>query len=196
MQLFHYTSVVNALLIAMGEEGLRPRTVKYGALGEMQSLGQPVVWLTKEESNLLTPEHAAHFDRIGVEHDAIGEPLYGGPVRCVVNVERSRHVMRWTEFMRTTKIGRDVLGAYDFPPGSTLGWWVSLKPIPPNRIFIPLTREQAIEACEWQVEKHQTAGGREQFKQDRDTFAASEPDTLFVFHDRECHVATATDTRQ
>ena len=210
MQLFHYTTPVNALLIGMGHkrdgnEGLSPHTVEYGPLGPMQTIGQPVVWLTKEESNICTPEHAAHFERAGVadEHYKVGEPIYGGPVRCEVQIERSRHVMRWTEFMRTTKIeavdevtgkritGRDVLDAYDMPPSLIIGWWVSLKAIPLSRVLVPLTCEQAIEAWNRQIERHPTAEGREQYKQQRDSFAAlNYPGTLLVFHNGECQLAT------
>ena len=107
MRLFHYTTTTNAILIGLkadcgrGGNGLQPQLEH---AGPTQTMGVPVVWLTTQQSNIATPEHIAHLSRFpGNEDLKVGEPMFGGPVQCVVNVERSRHVMRWTEFMRTTK---------------------------------------------------------------------------------------------
>lgn len=200
MQLYHYTTVVNALLIGMSGEGLKPSTHDYGAFGAGQTMGVPVVWLTKQESNICTPEWAARLGKYpGNENIKVGDPAFGGSVQCIVNVERSRHLIRWIEFMRTTKIvaeceghpritAREILACYDMPPGFCEGWWISLKCIPANRVIVPMTPAQAMEACEWQIEKHPDAEARERFKRQRDDFAALDPNALLVFHNGECKV--------
>lgn len=192
MKLYHYTTSSNAILIVgIGDKGigsgLQPHLTEHGTYGPMQTMCQPVVWLTKAENNLATPEYIAHLSQFpGNEDLKVGEPMYGGPVQCIVNVERSRHVMRWTEFMHTTPDGRDVFNNYDMPPSFTTGWWISLKTIPLSRIIVPLTREQAVEGCEWQIKQADNASLKQRWTQKRDTFATTEPGTLFVFHNGEC----------
>jgi len=201
MRLYHYTTASNALLIGMGKgNGLEPGLTEHGAITGFQTMGRPCVWLTKEETNAITPAFAAHYDRIGIEHAGIGNPRFGGPVRCEIDVERSRHLMRWTEFLRTTKIvgvdeagkqitGREVLAGCNLAmaAGAADGWWINFKPIPTSRIFIPLTREQAIEGCEWQLN---TAEGEalEQWTAQRDSFGAMPAGTIFGFQNGECRV--------
>jgi hypothetical protein len=173
MILYHYTNPENALLI-------------------------PVVWLTKEESNLATEANAKAYAEIGCNDlVAVGKPQYGGPVRCVVKVERSKHVMRYVEFLQTTNVvltntdtgdltGRDVLRKYKelSDVAALSSWWICTRAIPASRVCVPLTRAQAIEACQWHVETHPDAGGRDRFKQQRDSFAAAPDDTNFMLHDR------------
>ena len=111
MQLQHFTTPENALLIGLGG-GLRvnlPAPEKNKPEQALQTMGQPVVWLTKEESNIATAADVAHFKKAYGDdfEQKIGEPMYGGPVCCTVEVERNRHLMRWVEFLRTTNEARE-----------------------------------------------------------------------------------------
>jgi hypothetical protein len=196
MQLNHFTTPENALLIGLGN-GLEPHVTKADGAGHgIQTMGVPVVWLTKEENNLATAEHLAHLQKLGViSKTKIGEPLYGGPVCCTVEVERTRHLMRWVEFLRTTRIeaidqvtgeritGRDVLRSYDMMPHVDAQWWISTRAIPANRVWVALTRAQGIEGCDWHIKTHPDAEGRERWAAQRDSFAALDAETLIVLHD-------------
>lgn len=195
MRLYHYTTIPNALLIGVGHDGGGLTTgghddgtetgskAEYVFFKGVQTMGQPVVWLTKEENGLSTDD--------------------GRPVRCIVEVERSRHLMRWAEFLRTTKIemvapdgkritGRDLLRTASENPAMTpavmTGWWVSLKPIKARDVIVSMTPAQAVAGCDWQIEKHPTAEGRAEFKTLRDRFAAEAPDALILFHEGKCAV--------
>lgn len=116
MNLYHFTTPENALLIGMGA-GLTPGIHKEGTAhsAEMMTMGQPVVWLTQEETNLAKAADVAHWaeaiedwEARGIEggkNKKTGEPRYGGPVRCQVFIERhNRKLMRWPDFMRTTTL--------------------------------------------------------------------------------------------
>jgi hypothetical protein len=205
MILNHFTTPENALLIGLGG-GLRvhlPAPEKNKLEQALQTMGQPVVWLTKQESNIATAADVAHFNKeYGDDHhdQKIGAPMFGGPVCCTVEVERTRHVMRWVEFLRTTPYvaaeesgampnitGRDMLRIFEKAHGEGWPqfrqWWISLKPIPAVRVWVPMTRAQGIEACDWHVKTHPDAEARERFQQQRDHFAALDDGTLILLHD-------------
>jgi hypothetical protein len=203
MILYHYTNPCNALMIGLGA-GLKPHCKEDN---QRLTMGLPVVWLTKEESNLATEADAKHYAAMGPKLGrddliGIGEPMYvyGGPVRCQVEIERSKHVMRYAEFLRTTKLvefnhegdryltGRDVLRLVEAGPRGApalTSWWICTRAIPASKIWVPLTRTQAIEACEWHINAHPEADGREQFKQQSDTFVAQPDDMILVLHNGE-----------
>jgi len=203
MRLQHFTTPENAILIAFA--GLTPHIHKAGTDDEawtrMQTMGVPVVWLTKEESNIATVEYVEHWLKRGVKSDInIGEPSYGGPVGCTTEVKRTRPLMGGSEFLRTTKIeginpddpnvrvtGRDVLHAYETSsgcwPAAFNQWWVSTRAIPASRVWVPLTRAQGIEGCERHMTTHIDPEARERFAQQRNRFAALDAKTLIVLHD-------------
>jgi hypothetical protein len=167
------------------------------------------VWLTREESNLATPKHVAHFQKLGFSLETkVGDCLYGGPVRCAVFLERhNKKLVRWAEFLRTTdivsdgqyKTGLDVLRAYEVQcyPEALAQWWIYLGTIPQHKIYIELTRSQGIEACNGEMERLQkrpeTAGAFEAFKKQRDVFAAADPNAIFLLHDGECQMLEMED---
>ena len=196
MRLYHFAMPGSALLLGLGRP-LKPGFSKDG--NQWQTMGVPVVWLTKEESNLATADDmklAAAFDPpIELE---LGEPRYGGPVRCIVEIERSKHIMRYAEFLRTTTIvavtaegeeqtGRQLLQRMEpiSNPGVFTSWWICKREIPASRIWVPMTRAQAIEGCDWHA-KHSAPEGREQWTKQRHEFAAQSDDSLFMIHNGTC----------
>jgi hypothetical protein len=197
MNLFHYTVPENAFVIGLGG-GLKPRCKEEN---QWQTMGLPVVWLTKEKSNLATEAEAQRYAAVRDDLAKVGESRYGGPLRCQVEIARSKHVMRYGEFLRTTELvtlnpegdryrtGRDVLRTVEAEPSGAhalASWWISTREIPASKIWVPLTCAQAIAACEWHIKTHPTADARERFKQQRDTFAAEPADMIFVLHGGEC----------
>lgn len=51
MILYHYTNPAAALLIGLGDDGLKPGLGLRGDEHADQTIGVPVVWPTKQESN-------------------------------------------------------------------------------------------------------------------------------------------------
>jgi hypothetical protein len=196
MQLYHYTNAPNALLIGLGR-GLSARLGEHNNSDGGQTMGVPVVWLTREQSNCATAEHVAYLAEHGIAHK-LGEPMYGGPVRCIVEIERSKHVMRYGEFLQTTKIvginpqtgervtGRDLARGYAKLPGALTHWWISTRDIPVSKICVPLTRAQGIEACEWQVTHEDDPEARASWQRQRDAFAEQPDNARFLFNNGEC----------
>lgn len=201
MKLYHYTTAENALCVALS--GLRPGNHKQATADsrKWQTMGLPVVWLTREESNLATPEHVAHFQRLGVNTELnVGDLLYGGSVRCVVHLERhNRKLIRWADFLRTTNIveanrsapddreqwitGRDILRRCEqrMMPNALAQWWIYLGEVPPHKILVPLTVAMAIQGCDFLINAGcPTTDECEDFRKMRQQLAALEPNSLLV----------------
>jgi hypothetical protein len=83
MKLYHFTVIENLVLISW--KGLKP-----DALGERgtRHAGHPVVWLTRQKSNAAMAADVEHFARPGAPEAVLGAPLFGGPERMTVNLER------------------------------------------------------------------------------------------------------------
>jgi hypothetical protein len=201
MKLYHYTTAENAFLIAVRglSPGIHANKRTGDAIGAYQTMGQPVVWLTREESNLVTAEHVAHFQKLGDNLGLkIGDILFGGPVRCTVELGRhDKRLMRWTDFLQTTKIigaspdnpgewvtGRDVLRGLQGTvlPAQLTGWWIYTGDIPSSKIETGLTAATALPGCDFQIATHPNPEARERFKIMRDELAAADPDTPISFN--------------
>jgi hypothetical protein len=190
--LYHYTIPENALLIALGG-GLKPGLGLKGGQNAYQTLGMPVVWLTKEQTNIATADDVALM-----KCGEVGGPRYGGEVRCEVHIERSKHLQRYLDFLKTTDRkaidpatgeisfdGTTVLTS--FPRHSSFrSWWIYDREIPRSKIMVPLTREQAIAGCQWHVETSPDAEGvKERWQSQLDEFARAPTGTVFLFNDGE-----------
>ena len=85
-----------------------------------------------------------------------------------------------------TLTGSDVVNLYD--PGfiaMTHGWWIYTRDIAASKIQVPLTRAQIIQACDWQIDGHPDAEGREAFEKTREQFINA-PCEHFLFQNGEC----------
>ena len=91
MKLYHFTTTENLWLISL--RGLEPYASDNNVF---MTMGEPVVWLTRQETNVMTAEHAGHPD---FDDMKIGEPMFGGPVRLTVNIERhNKRLQRYPDF--------------------------------------------------------------------------------------------------
>lgn len=204
MMLQYFTTTHNALLLGLNRGGsLETGIHNTPDDGDCswQTMGQPVVWLTMDADNRPTADDVAHYQKLGCKSVTLGSPIYGGPVCCSVEVERSRHLMRWQEFLRTTKLmsigendecttGREILKACDtlFPLRTLIGWWISFKPIPLSRVYVPMTRAQLIEGCTSHIEEATDPEAREQWTVQRESFAKLDDDALLVLHDGDARL--------
>ena len=130
MKLYHFTVIENLVLISWN--GLKPDPLR-----GTRHAGHPVVWLTRQKSNAATAADVEHFARPGVPEAVLGAPLFGGPERMTVNLERhDRKLVRYAEI------------ASEFEKSCMrlpylMSWWVYFGHIPPSKIE-PITVAQAI----------------------------------------------------
>jgi hypothetical protein len=123
MKLYHFTIRENLFLIHLRglEPGIHQQRTDPGGM-HWQTMGQPVVWLTTQESNRATQANVDHFKSHHLEYNA-GDTMFGGPVRLAVDVERhNKRLVKYTTFLESTRLvaihpetrdplytGRDVL---------------------------------------------------------------------------------------
>jgi hypothetical protein len=133
MKLYHFTLTQNLLLVSWS--GLKPQPDALGECGTWRA-GRPVVWLTRQESNAATAADVEHYARLDIPV-VLGEPLFGGPERVTVHLERhDRKLVRYAEI--ASEIEKSVLR-----PHNLVSWWVYFDHIPPSKIE-PITVAQAI----------------------------------------------------
>jgi hypothetical protein len=157
-----------------------------------------------QESNAATAADAAHlaarFTATEIKSrklPRVGEPLFGGPVRCEVELERSRHLIRYEEFCKGMANGEG--RPFEFfetfiecaPPSykdMAHRWWVYTRGIPARRVQVLLTRAQAMEGCEFWEKDADNEESRSAWKQQRESFAAEPDDSLFLFRNGEARM--------
>lgn len=148
MKLYHFTVIENLFLISM--RGLKPRIHRAGTSEDAahMTMGQPVVWLTRQKSNLATDTDIARLRMQGVLDCKVGDFMFGGDQRLTVNIERhNNQLMRYADFLRTTDIvvadpdnsetfwtGRDVLNSGTLPQSALNDWWVYFGTIAPHKM--------------------------------------------------------------
>jgi hypothetical protein len=162
LKLYHYTRAENLLGISL--RGLTPN-VSPDEVGVM-TMGQPVVWLTTQETLKPTQadlDHVAH--RVGIEEAAaFGESmLIGRDTRLTVNLSTlSKKLIHYHSWLSTTDIvkadsrdpddtsryftGLDVLKW--LPPSAKEHWWVYFGTIKPARIDLQITAGLALPSAE------------------------------------------------
>jgi hypothetical protein len=201
MKLYHFTTPENLLLIHL--YGLKPsihqQRTDPGAM-DWQTMGQPVVWLTKQESNRATQAHVDHFKPLNLECN-VGDPIFGGPVRLAVDVERhNKRLVKYTTFLENTtlvhpetgdlqNIGRDVLRISRATPGCVDRWWIYFGTIAPRKIeFAPglppgkLTIRLALPGADFRAEMLVDPMSRSRFAElARRMRAADNPDMVADF---------------
>jgi hypothetical protein len=201
MKLYHFTTQENALLVALG--GLQPKVRNDHVF---QTFGTPVVWLTREESNLATAEHVAHFAKINRADliNTVGAPLYSSsnPVRCEVELSRhNKKLMRWIDFLRTTDLaagdplngeiaatGSDIVHIVQHSIAQTCRekWWIYMGDIPVRKMFVPLSAATALHGVDYQIEHNEDAEAVAQsWRPLREQLAALDPTDLVQFSETE-----------
>jgi hypothetical protein len=187
MRLYHFTNPANFIRIAA--EGLTPNVKPENAL---MSFGQPVVWLTTNESNEMTEADVAHLSIYAPnERRAVGDFNFGGSHRLTVNLSRtSKRLAHWSTWMRKHSrvivAKKGAASANDavellstdwilsrMPPDAS-NWYIHFGPIPPHKLELNLTRELALAGLEYQIEQTNYAG----FVELRTQIAATEPGTI------------------
>ena len=90
MKLYHFTAPENLFLIHLHglEPGIHQQRTDPGGM-DWQTMGQPVVWLTTQESNRATQADVDHYKPRHLIESNVGDTMFGGPVRLAVNVERT-----------------------------------------------------------------------------------------------------------
>lgn len=159
MRLHHFTGPENLFLISL--RGLEPDIKEYNA---WQTLGQQVVWLTRQETNRATAAEVEHWRQFWKEDNECayprkpGAPMFGAnadtheTVRLTVNIEKhNKKLVKYTEWLRravaydceTRELvgkGADILKMCrsSFAPGNLDQWWIYFGTIKPSRIeFVP-----------------------------------------------------------
>jgi hypothetical protein len=155
MRLFHYTHPGTYLRIAA--EGLLPHCKEDDAL---MTGGVPVVWLTRETSNIATAAHIEHYVKLGVSEFKVGELMYGGTARLEVQLERSnRKLMRYVDFVRKTKCIPKLM----LSRTAQTSWWVYLGVIPPHKIE-PIDAATMLACLAWHIKTYPDLKARERLK--------------------------------
>lgn len=174
MILYHFTQAANLFHVAL--DGLEPHASPNNGFmtGDV-----PVVWLTREESNLATADDVSHVLRVAGVQMKEGDLLYGGNVRLAVQVERhDKRLIRYSDFCIKS-------GAAKFQksitPKSWAAWWLYLGLIPPRKIDLRISRDAAIECLDHHIETHPDFEARAKFKTQRQQVMALTKDETVQF---------------
>jgi hypothetical protein len=184
MKLYHFTIPEN--LFRIHQRGLEPGFDPDGI--DWQTCGQPVVWLTTQESNRATQADVDHYKPLDNEFN-VGDTMFGGPVRLAVDVERhNKRLVKYTTFLENDLHGREVLklSRATMPPGCVDRWWIYLGTIAPRKIeFAPglppgiLTIRLLLPSADLYAEKHVDPIVRRRYAEmARRMRAADNPDAL------------------
>jgi hypothetical protein len=173
-------------LLHIMTEGLVPNA---SAEGAFMTGGVPVVWLTRQASNIVTAEYLASFVKrygSGAERK-VGEPMFGDTARLTVNLARhDKRLVRYSDFLH--KAGGDMEAAIGkaLMPEALQSWWVYLGTIPLRRIE-PISAALMIECLSWHIDTHPDPEARERFRADRERARGMPPDSPVEFRKtREC----------
>ena len=141
MILNHYTVPANTMLII--GTGLRAGAKEQYA--HMTTNGEPVVWLTRELSNHVTPEIFEWFKARSISSPDIGKLGFGGSARIVVDIPRhDKRLVRYLDYCE--QYGIELL------PGCRARfdhWWIYRGDVVPRRVTMePMTTAQLLECMD------------------------------------------------
>jgi hypothetical protein len=172
MQLYHYTEPSIYLHIAY--QGLLPHCK---GLNAPMTGGEPVVWLTKEASNLATAASIAEVANLfGGEplKRKVGEPIYGGTARFTVHLDRAdRKLVRYADFLHETGSAA-ILKLLS--RAARTSWWIYRGTIPPHKIE-PIDVATMLACLDWHIETHPDMEVRAQFAAQREKIKDLPADT-------------------
>jgi hypothetical protein len=166
MILYHFTQPANLFHIAL--DGLEPSAQPNQ---EFMTGNVPVVWLTREESNVAKAEDIAHFQSMGHSEFKVGGLLYGGKVRLAVELSRAdKRLFRYLDFC--TKMGADAAKIRPLLTSkSANSWWVYTGMIAPHKIDMGVPRAVALECLDHHIATHPDVAVRAKFKLQREQVA-------------------------
>jgi hypothetical protein len=161
LRLYHYACIKN--LFGISVAGLTP--CKDDPPLDIKTMGQPVVWLTTQETIKPTQADLNHMARHVGEQDAeaFREQMFiGRDTRLTVNLSTmSKRLVHYHTWLRTTKIaaitddpdappftGNDFLRLCSLTPSAREHWWVYFGTIKPARIELKMTAGLALPGIE------------------------------------------------
>ncbi|CUU17588.1 hypothetical protein ABIB94_008424 [Bradyrhizobium sp. JR7.2] len=173
MNLYHFTHPGTVLRIAA--EGLKPND------DDFMSGGLPVVWLTRQQSNVMTAADVAHMHRmeVGDLNRKDGDLIFGGKARLTVRLEPQKRLVKYRDFLRDG--GAPLVDPACLTQTALTQWYVYLGVIPPRKIDITMTVALIVECLDHHIQTHPDADARERFAEQRAQIATLPPDRLASF---------------
>jgi hypothetical protein len=158
MIFYHFTHPGTVLKIAA--EGLKPEARPDNAF---MTGGVPVVWLTRQQSNIVTTADVAYMQK----HDCLdrqeGDLLFGGTARLTVELQPQKRLMRYRDFLKTTSSDFGTI----LTPTALAQWYVYLGVIPPRRIDTSMPVAVALECFDHHIATHPDPQARERYRATR-----------------------------
>jgi hypothetical protein len=157
LRLYHYTYLKN--LFGISVAGLTP--CKHDPPLDIMTMGQPVVWLTTQETIKPTQADLDYMDEQDAE--AFREQMFvGRDTRLTVNLSTmSKRLVQYYTWLRTTKLaaitddpdvppftGNDFLKLCSLTPSAREHWWIYFGTIKPARIELQPTPENMLPGIE------------------------------------------------
>jgi hypothetical protein len=127
MLFYHYTCPTNVMLIA--EQGLLPDASDDNGF---MTDNMPVVWLTRQQTNITTAAQAAHYKKLGVDMPGTkeGDETFGGAARLNVRLEPQKRLMKYSDFLRKNVPAAVAATRAHLTPTAWENWYVFLGIIP------------------------------------------------------------------
>lgn len=158
MILYHFTHPGTVLRIAA--EGLKPDARPENAF---MTGGVPVVWLTRQPSNIVTAADVTHMQK----HDCLdrneGDLLFGGTARVTVELQPQKRLVRYRDFLKASGCDMAALGTFLTPTALTQ-WYVYLGDISPRKIDTSMPVAVARECFDHHIATHPDPEARERYK--------------------------------
>lgn len=161
-------------------QGLKPSASDDNAF---MTGGLPVVWLTRQQSNITTAAQASHFKKLGIDMPGCkeGDGTFGGNARLTVRLEPQKRLMKYSDFLRRNMPAAVEPSRKSLTPDAWANWYIFLGTIPPHRIDTTLPASLALECLDHHIATHPDADARERFKAFRKQVAARPPDAPVIF---------------
>jgi hypothetical protein len=183
MRLYHFTTPKRPFLIFAC--GLLPYIHREGLPNDAGYLtgGQPVVWLTRQETNVATAADIARCKKYAPNHDiTLGKGCFGGPVRLTLNLaHHDKRLVRYGEWFRANVRDADAV-ARRLGQAALTSWYIYFGIIPPKRIETELTVALALPGLEDEIENNPNLEARASYAAIRDRLIDLPPDHPVNLH--------------
>jgi hypothetical protein len=178
MLFYHYTCPTNVMLIA--EQGLLPNASDDNGF---MTDNMPVVWLTRQQTNITTAAQAAHYKKLGVDMPGTkeGDETFGGAARLNVRLEPQKRLMKYSDFLRKNVPAAVAATRAHLTLTAWENWYVFLGIIPACRIDATLPATLALECLDHHIATHPDPDACERFKAFRAEAATVPPDAPVSF---------------
>jgi hypothetical protein len=176
LMLYHFTQPGTYWPIAV--DGIEPSTGKDGC-NEHMSAGVPVVWLTTEESNVVTAADIEHMNAVckGGADREVGDINYGGTLRLTVRLKRSdQRLIRYNEFLERSYPPQGLQFMRRAVSRWIESWLLYSGTINFNKID-PISAADYIDCLNHHIETHPDLSAREMYAAQREQLRTMPPDT-------------------